>query len=397
MLRHGLSVARVCLIMIACQAKSDSVPTDGVSTEPISATHAPNHSRFELVWADEFEGQSLDATNWTAEIGAGGWGNNEWQFYTDRSENLRLANGLLIIEAREESYRGNDYTSARIKTQYLHGWTYGRIEARMKIPTSQGIWPAFWMLGSDFPTAGWPNSGEIDIMEHIGQPQTIYGTVHGPGYSGGNGVGDSHIVSGRPLSDIFRTYAIEWEPTEIRWYVDDFLFSTITPQDVPGEWVYDHPFFIILNLAVGGEWPGYPDQSTDFPQQLIVDFVRVFRDSTLSPEELEPDSARVAAITLELNEAADGWRAEVTVRVVDSAGNPVEGLEVTGGWLGVVTGATTAATTNEAGIAGPFIGQKTSFAEEVSFCVTNLTKVLYAYDRSQNAITCSLIAASSQE
>lgn len=390
-------IALTSLIFVACGRAQPLSPTGTpvVKTAPVPTVAAG--SRWELVWQDNFEGPALNPQNWSAESGAGGWGNNEWQFYTDRPENLRLEEGLLIIEARQETYLGSDFTSARIKTQSHHSWAYGRFEARMKIPSDQGIWPAFWMLGSDFPTVGWPASGEIDIMEHIGQPQTIYGTVHGPGYSGGDGVGDSHIISGEPLSETFRTYAIEWKPEEVRWYVDETLFNAITPADVPGEWVYDHPFFIILNLAVGGEWPGYPDPSTEFPQHLIVDYVRVFQDSTLSPESLEPDTAHVAALTLELEEATDNWQAKATVRVVDSAGDPVQGMEVSGGWLGVVTGATSAATTDEAGIAGPFTGQITSFAEEVSFCVTNLTKPLYTYEKNQNAITCTSKAAAPQE
>lgn len=233
-----------------------------------------------LVWSDEFDGDSINAENWTYDIGGTGWGNAELQYYTDRPENARLEDGELVIEARweEERIQGREYTSARLKTQGLQTWTYGRIEARMQIPTGQGIWPAFWMLGEDITTVSWPGCGEIDIMENIGsEPKIVHGTVHGPGYSGANGVGNAYPhPEGAAFADDFHVYAIEWEPEEIRWYVDDEHYGTVTIDDVPGEWVYDHPFFIILNVAVGGRWPGYPDETTVFPQQLRIDYVRVY-------------------------------------------------------------------------------------------------------------------------
>ncbi len=231
-----------------------------------------------LVWSDEFDGETIDSDNWTYDIGGSGWGNGEAQYYTDRPENARIEEGQLVIEAREEPYIGKLFTSARLKTEGLQTWTYGRIEARIQIPTGQGIWPAFWMLGEDITTKGWPGCGEIDVMENIGsEPQRVHGTVHGPGYSGGSGVGNSYRhPEGAAFADDFHVYAIEWEPEEIRWYVDDAHYGTVTAEDVPGEWVYDHPFFIILNVAVGGRWPGYPDDTTEFPQQMRVDYVRVY-------------------------------------------------------------------------------------------------------------------------
>ncbi len=171
---------------------------------------------------------------------------------------------------------GKSYTSARMITRDRFTQAYGRFEARIKVPYGQGIWPAFWMLGDNFFRKGWPNSGEIDIMEHIGRdPMIVYATVHGPGYAGGDGVGGSYSM-GQPLSDDFHVYAIEWEPEEIRWYIDDINYFTLTPDDVPCEFVYDHPFFMLLNVAVGGYWPGYPDDMTVFPQQMLVDYVRVY-------------------------------------------------------------------------------------------------------------------------
>jgi beta-glucanase (GH16 family) len=232
---------------------------------------------WELIWQDEFEGEKVNLDNWLFNTGASGWGNNERQFYTDRPENARVEDGLLVIEARQEEYLGSKYTSARMITQYRHSWAYGRVEARMKLPTGQGIWSAFWMLGEDIDQVGWPACGEIDIMENIGEPDTVYGTLHGPGYSAGDGVGLSYRYKGSALHEDFHVYAVEWSEGEIRWYLDDELFLVLTERDVFGEWVYDHPFFIILNLAVGGTWPGYPDETMVFPQRLYVDYVRVYQ------------------------------------------------------------------------------------------------------------------------
>jgi beta-glucanase (GH16 family) len=261
------------------------------------------------------------------------------------------------------------------------------MEARMKLPTGQGVWSAFWMLGEDFPTSGWPDCGEIDIMENIGEPRTVYGTVHGPGYSGGGGIGDS-FTADVSLSEDFHTYAIEWEPGEIRWYLDDSLFNTITDTQVPGEWVYDHPFFLLLNLAIGGNWPGYPDETTQFPQQFVIDYVRVYRDSTLSIEDLQEGVLYADDITMTLEKDEEDWEGVAYVTVLDSNGDPVEGAMVAAGWLGVVTGATGEATTNEKGVAGPFVGQKTSFADEITFCIADIRKTSYTYDEDANTRTC---------
>lgn len=248
---------------------------------PASPTATPGSGNYVLVWSDEFNGSSIDPNNWTYDIGWGqnGWGNAELQYYTDRPDNARVENGMLVIEAREERFRAQEYTSARLKTQGLQEWTYGRFEARIKVPYGQGIWPAFWSLGNDITTVGWPQSGELDIMEHIGrEPSTVYGTVHGPGYSGADGVGGSYTLpGGAQMTDDFHIFAVEWEPDEIRWYIDNTLYATVTPNDVPGEWVFDHPFFLIMNVAVGGYWPGYPDETTVFPQVMLVDYVRVYQ------------------------------------------------------------------------------------------------------------------------
>jgi len=249
-----------------------------VAVAVASACNTPGGSGWTLVWHDEFDGPALLATHWVRETGGDGWGNAELEFHTDRPENARIEAGHLVIEARREQFGNREYTSARLKTQGLAAWRYGRIEARMQIPRGQGLWPAFWMLGDNLVQVGWPQRGEIDIMENIGkEPRRVHGTVHGPGYSGARGVGGAYDLPSGAFADAFHAYAIEWETDVIRWYVDGVLFKTLTPQDVPGPWVYDHPFFIILNVAVGGHWPGSPDATTVFPQAMRVDYVRVYQ------------------------------------------------------------------------------------------------------------------------
>jgi len=191
-----------------------------------------------------------------------------------------------VIEAHEESYEGNSYTSARLVTRDKRGgnWTYGRMEARIKIPRGQGIWPAYWMLGTDFDTVGWPDCGEIDILENIGrEPQTVHGTVHGPFSWGGHYASGGDYSNSVDLADDFHVYAVEWQPNGIRWYFDDTQYFTTTPAGVAGEWVFDHSFFFILNIAVGGNWPGPPDETTVFPQQMLVDYVRVYTRVSAAP------------------------------------------------------------------------------------------------------------------
>jgi beta-glucanase (GH16 family) len=245
-----------------------------------------------LVWSDEFDGEdgsAPDPANWTYDTGVGsnGWGNHELEYYTSRSpENVVIQNGNLVITALRETYTGPDgitreYTSARLKTQDLFSLAYGRFEARIQIPYGQGLWPAFWMLGDNIRDVGWPASGEIDIMENIGrEPSAVHGTIHGPGYSGGSGIGASYTLpDDQRFADDFHVFAIEWEPGAIRFYVDDTLYKTTTPDNLPAgrAWVFDHPFFLILNVAVGGDWPGNPDSTTVFPQTMLVDYIRVYQ------------------------------------------------------------------------------------------------------------------------
>jgi beta-glucanase (GH16 family) len=240
-----------------------------------------------LAWSDEFDGpsgQSPDATKWTYDVGGDGWGNNELEYYTNRIDNSALdGNGNLVITLKSETYMNRSYTSARLKTEGVFTQAYGRFEARIKIPGSQGIWPAFWMLGDDISTNPWPACGEIDIMENVGrEPNINHGSLHGPGYSGGNPLTGTYTLPGSAaLADDFHLYAIEWETNVIRFYVDDNNYETRKNTDVPSgsKWVYDHPFFMILNIAIGGSFPGAPDSTTVLPQTMTVDYVRVFTKS----------------------------------------------------------------------------------------------------------------------
>lgn len=237
---------------------------------------------WQLTWSDEFEGtvgQLPDAAKWTFDLGTGqgGWGNSELQSYTNSPENISLDDeGNLIITAINSD---NRFTSARIKTQGLFAQKYGRFEARLKTPYGPGLWPAFWMLGENIETMPWPKCGEIDIMELRGQePHIIHGTIHGPGYSGSNPVTKSYALINDRFDADFHLYAIEWDADKIDFFVDDYLYQRIERNNVPGEWVYDQPFFILLNVAVGGNYVGFPTAQTPFPQKMIIDYVRVYEE-----------------------------------------------------------------------------------------------------------------------
>jgi beta-glucanase (GH16 family) len=293
-----------------CQHRNVSQP---------AKTSFPAPPGYVLTWHDEFEGQNgsaPDASKWTYDIGVDGdgWGNRELEYYTKRPDNVEIRDGNLVIVARQETYTGADgitrnYTSARLKTEGIFAQAYGRFEARIKLPAGQGIWPAFWMLGDNISKDGWPKSGEIDIMENIGkEPATNHASLHGPSatkptsdltalislagevsppstasvaYGQEQSGGPIHVklpARGR-LSDDFHLYAIEWEPQVVRFYFDKELYATFTSAQWPpdGTWVFDHPFFLILNVAVGGDWPGSPDATSIFPQKMYVDYVRVYQ------------------------------------------------------------------------------------------------------------------------
>jgi len=240
---------------------------------------------------DEFDVDgALDSSLWSFDIGNGegtpagaGWGNNELQYYTNRSENLTVQNGVLIITAKKESYEGASYTSAKILTKGKFDQAYGRFEARIRLPYGQGMWPAFWLLGSNIDEVEWPNCGEIDIMENRGQEPTITnGTLHGPGYSGGLAITKAYDLVNDRFDTGFHVFGIEWGPEYINFYVDDVLYNQITPADVTGEWVFNQPFYIIINLAVGGSFVGSPNSETSFPQTMLVDYVRVYKNNRIN-------------------------------------------------------------------------------------------------------------------
>jgi beta-glucanase (GH16 family) len=249
----------------------------GADDEPID---------WQLVWSDEFDGAAgsgPDPARWSFETGGHGWGNQELQLYSDRPENASLDGaGHLVITARREAMGGREYTSARIITRGKFEQVYGRFEARLRLPAGKGFWPAFWMLGNDVGVDGvrWPACGEIDVVEQRGaHPWRISGAAHGPGHSGGNALIGAFETPGRTaLTGDFHLYAMEWEPHELRFYVDGQRYHSVRSTRMPSGaiWVYDHPFFLLLNLAVGGNFGGAPDQTTPFPQTLGADYVRVY-------------------------------------------------------------------------------------------------------------------------
>lgn len=239
----------------------------------------------QIVWADEFTTDGApDASKWSFDIGTGqnGWGNNELQYYTNRSENIEVKNGMLYIKAIKEPYLGSSYTSAKITTRSTFEQKYGRYEAKIKLPWGQGLWPAFWLLGDDSNgSVIWPQIGEIDIMEYRGQqPTIVHGSIHGPGYSAGEAITKSYTLPNDRFDTDFHIFGIEWGPNYINYYVDNVLYNQITPKNLPAgaEWVFnDNNFYIILNLAVGGSFVGAPTTQTVFPQEMIVDYVRVYK------------------------------------------------------------------------------------------------------------------------
>ncbi|NJD21074.1 MAG: glycosyl hydrolase family protein [Melioribacter sp.] len=239
---------------------------------------------YQLIWSDEFNSTNINTSNWTYDIGGHGWGNNELEYYTNRTENAKVVNGNLLIIARKESYGSNNYTSARLKTQGLKSFTYGKIEANIKLPSGKGLWPAFWMLGNNITQVSWPKCGEIDIMEHINTSSIIYGTMHwdnnGHVSSGGNywGVGVQN----------FHVYSIEWNPQSINWFVDGSKYWSVNiTNGVSNTGAFHQPFFIILNLAVGGNWPGNPDSTTPMPDSMFVDYVRVYQTTPTNVEKTQ--------------------------------------------------------------------------------------------------------------
>jgi beta-glucanase (GH16 family) len=249
-------------------------------TDPTGYTTPSSYPGYTLKWNDEFNGTSIDQNNWGYDLGASGWGNNELQNYTSLNANSYIANGSLVIEAIKGP-NGN-YTSARMITKGKRTFQYGRIDIRAKLPKGQGIWPALWMLGTNIDNVGWPACGEIDIMEYLGHQTS---TVHGTAHWGAQGSTSSQSSSSRfdltsgNFYEKFHVFSIIWEANRIRWYMDDQLFHTVTTTTTNGaaNWRFNQEFFFIFNIAVGGNWPGYPDATTQFPQKMFVDYVRVFQ------------------------------------------------------------------------------------------------------------------------
>lgn len=296
-----------------------------------------------LVWSDEFDGSTLDGANWEVQLGDGrnyglpaGWGNNELQYYTSRSENLVVEDGVLRIIARSERFNGADYTSARIRSRNRQEFLYGRIEARIKLPSGQGIWPAFWMLPTNSPYGGWAAGGEIDIMESVNAADRIYGTIHFGDEWPGHVSNGASVSNGTDFSQDFHVYAIEWRPTEIRWFIDGVQYSALqntqwfsepalANQLAPFDW----QFHLLLNVAVGGNFPGSPNGSVGFPMEMTVDWVRVYELEPQAPFDAEPLSipGRIEA------EAFDVGGAGVAYFDADPSNNggalrPNEGVDI---------------------------------------------------------------------
>ena len=250
-------------------------------TDSSGYTSPKSYSGYTMVWDDEFNHKHLNTNIWNRETGGNGWGNNELEYYTSSTNNSFLSSGNLIISARKEQHGGNDYTSARLTTQGNKSFTYGRIDIRAKLPVAQGMWPALWMLGSNISSNPWPASGEIDIMELIGKnPNEVHGSLHWKKTDGSEGnFTKTHTLSSGDYSQKFHVYSLVWSQDSLKVLVDNNVYAAASRQDIvqPNPYPFDNPFFLIFNVAVGGNWPGPPTASTDFPQRMYVDYVRVFQ------------------------------------------------------------------------------------------------------------------------
>jgi beta-glucanase (GH16 family) len=255
------------------------------SSSAETASSSSEEPAAEYFWNDEFDSESIDLNKWTFDIGTGasGWGNNEWEYYTDRKENAYVKDGVLHIRAQKEDYEGQKYTSARMLTKGKFAFKYGTVEARIALPTGKGIWPAFWMLGENFDTVGWPACGEIDIIEAVNSENKIYGTNHwanGAEYATyGNNTGDYRNQKFELDITQFHTYKFTWDEKYIRMFVDDFMYHEILIEGNEGDTEEFHkPFFFLLNVAVAGNWPGFEVDDSQFPNEMLVDYIRVVSD-----------------------------------------------------------------------------------------------------------------------
>jgi beta-glucanase (GH16 family) len=260
----------VFLFFVSITSCKKSIQSKTTTTDEVTSAAAAAPT-YQLVWSDEFNGTSVNTSNWAFETGGGGWGNNELEYY--QSSNATVSNGNLVITAKRQTVGSNQYTSARMKTQGKHQFTYGRIEARIKMPTVQGMWPAFWMLGANIGSVGWPKCGETDIMEHINTDNKIYGTIHwyvnGHVSYGGN-------TTTTPAS--YHVYGVVWDANSIQWQVDGVTYATANiANNINNTGAFHLPFFIILNMAVGGNWPGNTIDNSKLPASMYVDYVRVYQ------------------------------------------------------------------------------------------------------------------------
>ncbi len=279
------TIITLCVLALTAAGCSSTSDADVAGSEN-TAIVTPTPKKWTLVWSDEFiqpDGSIPDPAKWNYTTGGSGFGNGELQYYTDDPQNAYIENGMLVIKAEEKTYMGRDYVSARLNTNVKGAWKYGRFEIRAKLPNTQGIWPAFWLLPQYINYGNWPASGEVDIMEFIGrEPSRVYGTLHyGNPHESQQGYYDLH--NGETFADNFHTFTLEWEPEQFRWYVDGNLYRIINQwfTSAPGKKFpapFDQSFYLIVNLAVGGHWPGSPDSFSTFPQYLYVDYIRIYQE-----------------------------------------------------------------------------------------------------------------------
>ena len=358
-------------------------------------------ANYELVWSDEFDGNSLDDSKWSHQLGDGcdiglcGWGNNEREYY--KAANVSVSGGLLTITAKKERTKGSTYSSGRIRSIYKGDFKYGRIEARMKLPAGQGLWPAFWMLPTAETYGGWAASGEIDIMEAVNLggsgANQVHGTLHfGALWPDNQSVGQPYSPS-TSVTDNFHTYRVDWEPGEIRWYVDDVLYQTQTQWSSTGGAYpapFDQDFYILLNLAVGGFWPGDPDSSTQFPASMQVDWVRVWQDPAISGDGSGPvaSETQVSSISSNYRRLKGSYAAQVSVSVESDLGAPVSGALVSGSFSGSynepISGTTDSSGTVQLQSTGT-LSNKGAY----EFCVTDISHPQLSYNPAGNSQSCS--------
>lgn len=266
----------VLFLLTAFSCDKKSVPPAGISNDSLAMVYPG----YKLVWQDEFNGTELSSADWNYETGGSGWGNNELEYYTSGNKNAYLLNGNLVIEAKKEDMGNRSYTSARITTAGKREFKYGRIDIRARLPVQTGMWPALWMLGNDIGSKGWPYCGEIDIMELVGKnPKQVVGSFHWKNDDASEGtINNRYDLTAGDFSQDFHLYSLVWGKDQYQILVDNKVYVTAKPSDIKAAYnPFNHPFYLIFNVAVGGDWPGSPDGSTSFPQKMLVDYVRVYQ------------------------------------------------------------------------------------------------------------------------